>query len=72
MYISVTVFTAVAAVFDFLKALPASLVAGMHLDGVIKFARGILPWFDLNLGWVVPAIVGLVVGLVIRTVRKNK
>ena len=39
---------------------------------VITFARGILPWFDLNLGWVVPAIVGLVVGLVIRAVRKNK
>ena len=72
VYISVTVFTAVAAVFDFLKTLPASLVSGMHLDGVITFARGILPWFDLNLGWVVPAIAGLVVGLVIRAVRKNK
>ena len=72
VYVSVTAFTLVAAVFDFVKTLPAGLVAGMHLDGVIAFGRGILPWFDLNLGWVVPAFVGLVVGLAVRAVRKNK
>ena len=72
VYVSVTAFTLVAAVFDFVKTLPAGLVAGMHLDGVIAFGKGTLPWFDLNLGWVVPALVGLVVGLAVRAVRKNK
>ena len=72
VYVSVTAFTLVAAVFDFVKTLPAGLVAGMHLDGVIAFGKGILPWFDLNLGWVVPALVGLVIGLAVRAVRKNK
>lgn len=72
VYISVTVFTAGAAVFDCLKTLPESLVAGMHMDGVVAFARGILPWFDLNLGWVVPAAVGFAAGLVIRAMKMRK
>ena len=70
VYVSVTAFTFVAAIFDLMKTLPEGLVVGMHLDGVIAFARAVLPWFDLNLGWVVPALVGLVVGLVIKKVRK--
>ena len=70
VYVSVTAFTFVAAIFDLVKTLPEGLVAGMHLDGVITFARAVLPGFDLNLGWVVPALVGLVVGLVIKKVRK--
>lgn len=72
VYVSVTVFTCAAAVFDLLKTLPAELQAIMHLEPVTQLARKVLPWFDLNLGWVVPAIVGFVLGLIIRAVRKNK
>ena len=36
------------------------------------FARKILPWFDLNLGWVVPALVGLILGLIIRQIKKGR
>ena len=70
VYVSVTACTCVAAVFDFVKTLPANLVEGMHLDGVITFARNVLPWFDLNLGWVVPALIGLAAGLLIKKFRK--
>lgn len=71
VYVSVTAFTCAAAVFDLLKTLPAGLQESLHLEPVIGFAETVLPWFDLNLGWVVPAIVGLVSGLVIRGVRKR-
>ena len=71
VYVSVTAFTCVAAVFDFLKSLPADLQAGMHLEPVIAFVGNVLPWFDLNLGWVVPAVVGLILGLAIRRLRKT-
>lgn len=71
VYVCVTAFTCVAAVFDLVKTLPAELQAGLHLEPVIGFARNVLPWFDLNLGWVVPAIVGLALGLVLRKMRKN-
>ena len=72
VYISVTAFTIVAAVFDFVKTLPEAMRVALNLDVVVDLARKILPWFDLNLGWVVPAVIGLVVGLVVRSARKKK
>lgn len=67
---SVTAFTAIAALFDLLKTLPAALQSSLHLEGAISLARKLLPWFDLNLGWVVPALVGLALGWILH-MRKN-
>ena len=72
VYISVTVFTWFAAFFDFAKALPAPLQSALHLEGMVAFAGKYLPWFSVNLGWVVPALVGLVLGLLLRSLRKKK
>ncbi len=66
VYISVTAFTGIAALFDLLKTLPEGLRTALHLGGVVTFAGKILPWFHLNLGWIVPAFIGLVVGLIIH------
>ncbi|MBP3684354.1 MAG: branched-chain amino acid transport system II carrier protein [Oscillospiraceae bacterium] len=62
VYVCVTACTLFAAIFDMLKTLPA----GMQIPGLEAFGRKILPWFDLNLGWVVPALVGLAIGLLLR------
>ena len=67
VYISVTVFTCIAALFDLFKTLPAAICP----TALVELGRKILPWFDLNLGWVVPAVIGLVLGLVIRHTRKK-
>lgn len=72
VYVSVTAFTGVAAVFDLLKTLPDGIRAALHLDAAVGFAENILPWFDLNLGWVVPALVGLALGIAIRLMQKKK
>ena len=72
VYVSVTVCTIFAALFDFVKTLPAAVQAGLHLEGMVVFAEKTLPWFNLNLGWVVPSVIGLAVGLLLRAVRKNK
>lgn len=69
VYVSVTAFTCFSALFDFLKTLPAGVQSGLHLNGVIRFAQQVLPWFNLNLGWVMPAAVGLALGLLIRMIR---
>ena len=66
VYISVTAFTCAAALFDLLKTLPAALQESLHLDGIIALAGKYLPFFSINLGWVIPAIIGLVIGLLIR------
>ncbi len=71
VYVSVTAFTGVAAVFDLIKTLPEGIRNGLHLDVLVDFARNVLPWFDLNLGWIVPAVIGLVVGLVVRAVKRK-
>ena len=67
VYVSVTVFTCVAAFFDLVKTLPANLCP----TALVELGRKILPLYDLNLGWVIPAILGLIVGLVIRRLRRK-
>lgn len=71
VYVSVTAFTCFAALFDLIKTLPTSVQRALHLEGMIPFARKILPFFDLNLGWIVPAAIGLALGILIQTLRKH-
>lgn len=47
-----------AAVFDFVKTLP------FGID--VSFAAKFLPFFDLGFGWIVPSVIGLVIGLLLR------
>jgi len=71
VYAWVTGFTCVAALFDFLKTLPAALQSSLHLEPVIALGGKILPFFDLNFGWIVPAAIGLVIGLLLYKFRKT-
>jgi LIVCS family branched-chain amino acid:cation transporter len=64
VYICVTVLTAIPAIFDFFKALGVSAVA--------ELGSKIFPFYDLGLGWVVPALIGLVIGLVLTVVMRGK
>ena len=68
IYASVTFFTLIAALFDFFKALPKPVIGKLHLQGAIDFAEKALPFFDLSVGWLCPAIVGLAVGVCIRLI----
>ena len=55
--------TAVAAVFDFFKALPEATRQLMQLDGLVQWAEGTIPLADRGFGWVCPAVLGLIIGL---------
>ena len=72
IYISVMIFTWAAAIFDFMKTLPASIRTALHLDTAVDFARGFLPLFDQNLGWLIPAIIGFAIGLVLHCSKRAK
>ena len=72
VYVSVTAFTCAAALFDLIKTLPASLRTGLHLDGILNAAGKILPFFSLNLGWVVPALIGFALGMMIHASRRRR
>lgn len=66
VYIWVTGVTFLAAVLDFFKALPASVIQAAHLQGVIDLASRFLPWYTIGVGWILPALLGLCVGLVLH------
>ena len=62
--------TAVAALADLLRTLPEGTRAVLHLEGVVSLAETWLPLCKAGFGWLVPAVVGLVIGLVLRRVRR--
>lgn len=72
VYISVTACTCYAARFDFYKTLPESVQNALGLNHLTDFAAKFLPLFDKGLGWLVPAGIGFVVGIVIHLISKNK
>lgn len=63
--------TAVAALVDFARALPAASRAALHLDGVIAAAERVLPLAAQGFGWVLPALLGLAIGLAVRAARRR-
>lgn len=69
VYCWVTGFTTIAAVFDFIKALPGQVVSALHLDGLLDLAGRFLPLFDKGMGWLAPALIGLVIGLALHWLR---
>ena len=72
VYVCVTVFTLVAAIFDLIGALPETVVTALHLDGALALAYSVLPFSSYGLGWIVPAIVGLILGLILMKVNSPK
>lgn len=71
VYAWVTAFTWAASLFDFFKTLPEQVQILLHLDKAVEFAQNFLPFFDLNLGWIIPAVVGLVIGLGCKRSQKR-
>lgn len=72
VYIAVMIGTWAAAIFDFMKTLPAAVQASLHLEPLIAFADRYLPLFEKNLGWLLPALIGFVIGLAIHGSKKKK
>ena len=71
VYVCVTAFTCVAAFFDFVKFLPAAVQTQLHLGAVVSFAQKVFPLYHLNLGWIVPAVIGFILGMLIRALRNK-
>ena len=57
--------------FEFFKALPAQAISTLRLEGVIRLAEEWIPFFSLGFGWIVPALIGFVIGLFMRRREKT-
>ena len=62
--------TAVAALADLLRTLPEGTRAVLHLEGVVSLVETWLPLCKAGFGWLVPALIGLVIGLMLRRARR--
>lgn len=62
-----------AATFDALRALPAAVSGSAPIAAVLDVAAQVLPGFKSGFGWVLPALIGIVIGLAIsaRTARNT-
>ena len=61
VYVWVTALTWAASLFDFFKTLPEQVQVLFHLDKAVTLAQTFLPLFNLNLGWILPAMVGMTI-----------
>ena len=66
VFVSVTVLTLAAALLDFLAALPNGAKSILHLEGLLGWANSYIPLFSYGLGWLLPAALGLMIGLALR------
>ena len=65
VYVWTTAFTLVAAIFDMIGAVSGMIPGNALLSGLTGFAGKVLPLYSLGLGWVCPAAIGCILGLVV-------
>jgi len=71
VFVCVTVFTFVPALVDFINALSPAAKALFGGEAIVS-AFGWLPLFSIGMGWVIPALVGLALGLMLRAAAQKK
>lgn len=70
VYVWTTAFTLVAAIFDMIGAVSRMIPGNTLLSGLTGFAGKVLPLYSLGLGWVCPAAIGCILGLIVS--RKER
>ena len=66
VYVWTTAFTLVAAVFDMIGTVSGMVPGSTVLSTLTAFAQRFLPFFRLGLGWICPAAIGFLLGLLLR------
>ena len=72
VYQFVTGFTVPAAILDLIGSLPKDTVALLNLGRLIEWAKGSLPFYDIGMGWILPSLLGLIIGLIVsKLIRRD-
>ena len=66
VYVWTTAFTLVAAVFDMIGTVSGMVPGSTVLSTLTALAQRFLPFFRLGLGWICPAAIGFLLGLLLR------
>ena len=65
-------FTLIAAIYDFLVALPESVFNAINGDAIQAIGLKYLPFAGLGLGWICPTLIGAAIGLILHFTRGKK
>ena len=71
VYQVTTVFTLISAILDGLNAMPDAVRNLGGVANLLSLAQHYLPFFSLGMGWILPAVIGFVLGCVIQFFRKR-
>ena len=71
VYRWVTGFTAAAAAVDFINALPGQVLSALRLEKTAEAVRDFLPFAENGFGWICPALLGLVIGILYCAYKKS-
>lgn len=70
IYIWTTILTMLAAIFDFCNALPKTIKETVIVSMMIDFAHMYLPGFDHGFGWLIPSLLGFIIGIIFWRVKQ--
>ncbi|MTD39978.1 branched-chain amino acid transport system II carrier protein [Erwinia sp. CPCC 100877] len=71
VYQMTTYITLLAALLDALNSMPESVKAFPLVNSLLTIAETYLPLFTIGMGWVVPAIIGFIIGLIWSVGKKE-
>ena len=69
VFASTTIFTFLVALLDFIVSFPKDSFIPVSFIEAVGGLRSMLPLADIGLAWVVPAIVGLIIGIIVTNVK---
>nr|WP_263314566.1 branched-chain amino acid transport system II carrier protein [Mammaliicoccus sp. Marseille-Q6498] len=72
VYRFTTFFTMIASFVDGVQASPDILLNTKFAKLVITFGEKFLPLFEMGMGWVLPAIIGFVIGFIVYLIKGKK
>ena len=72
VFVIATIFNMIAAIFDFIIAFPTHIMSQTLIDNVKALGLRFFPFFGIGLGWLIPTIIGLVIGLIWKQLSKSK
>lgn len=71
VYLWTIIFTLVPAFFDMLAALPPVVKNIAWLHRIINWEQHLLPFASIGMDWVLPAIIGAIIGFIIFQIKKH-
>lgn len=72
VYQCTTYFTMIASFIDGVQASPPGFVKTSFAQFIISLGERYLPFFSIGMGWILPALIGFIVGLIVNFVRTRK